>query len=163
MGCVLCEHCTAACCRYVAVPIDAPTTARDFNDMRWYVLHENIAVFIEEGEWFIQFHTPCQEIEPDGRCGIYETRPTICREYTTKECDYHVGDPESAPSYFDNPEDLAVFAREFLRKRRARSNGRASRSKTPKRTSGKSPRRIPRGVRSGGAGLVQLSLSSARK
>jgi len=30
MGSILCEHCVAACCRYLALPIDKPTTKRDF-------------------------------------------------------------------------------------------------------------------------------------
>ena len=62
MGRVLCEHCTAACCRYIAVPIDTPKNKRDFDDMRWYVIHENIAVFVEDGDWYIQIHNPCRNI-----------------------------------------------------------------------------------------------------
>lgn len=162
MGSILCEHCTAACCRYVAVPIEEPTTARDFNDMRWYVLHDDIAVFVEEGEWYIQFHTPCQHIAADGRCGIYETRPTICREYTTKECDYHIGDDTTDPTYFDNPDDLAAFARDYLRKRRERSNGKLKRRGAKKRSASRGRRRIPRGVRAGASGLLQLGISAAR-
>ena len=42
MGSVLCEHCTGVCCRYVALPIEKPTNRRDFDDLRWYVMHEGI-------------------------------------------------------------------------------------------------------------------------
>ena len=33
-------------------------------------------------------HTQCQHLEENNRCGIYETRPDICREYSTKNCEY---------------------------------------------------------------------------
>ena len=88
----LCEHCTAACCRYVALPIETPETKSEFDDVRWYLIHEAVTVFVEDGEWYISFHTPCRHIMPDSRCGIYETRPGICRRYTTDNCDYHSGD-----------------------------------------------------------------------
>ena len=144
VGKVLCEHCTAACCRYVALPIDTPENARDFDDMRWYVMHENIAVFVEEGDWFIQIHNPCRNVQADGRCRIYATRPAICREYTPAECDYHIGDEPRGP-YFDNPEELMAFAREFLRRRESGPNGRAGRkSARPK------ARRTPQAVTGNG-------------
>ena len=89
MGSVLCEHCTAACCRYLALPLDPPTCARDYDDMRWYLLHQGVSIFVEEGDWYVQFQTVCRELAPDNRCGIYETRPAICREYKAKNCDYN--------------------------------------------------------------------------
>ncbi len=88
MGSVLCEHCAAACCRYLALPLDKPTNRRDYDDIRWYLLHENISVFVEDGDWFVQFPTRCKHIGPDNRCTLYETRPEICREYDFGQCDY---------------------------------------------------------------------------
>ena len=32
---VLCDHCTAKCCRYYAFPIDEPRTWKDFDYIRW--------------------------------------------------------------------------------------------------------------------------------
>ena len=91
MGSILCEHCTAACCRYVAVPLDKPKTARDFDDIRWYLMHQGVIVFVEDGDWYIQFQTRCKNLGADNRCGVYETRPAICREYEPGECDYAGG------------------------------------------------------------------------
>lgn len=88
MGSILCEQCPAACCRYLALPIDKPKTLRDFDDLRWYVMHEGIAIFVEEGDWYIQIQTKCKHLGDDNRCTIYETRPRICREYEPGECDY---------------------------------------------------------------------------
>ena len=88
MGSILCEHCTAACCRYLAIPLDKPTRGRDYDDIRWYLMHAGVSVFVEDGEWFVQFQTTCKNLGADNRCNVYETRPEICREYEPGECDY---------------------------------------------------------------------------
>lgn len=90
--------------------------------MRWYLLHGDVLIFVEEGEWYIQFNTRCRHLGPDNRCGIYATRPKICREYSTKGCDYHPDEYEY-DYLFTEPEQLEAFAREYLRRRRARSAG----------------------------------------
>lgn len=91
MGSILCEHCTAACCRYLAIPIDKPRTRKDYDDIRWYLLHERVAIFVEEGAWYIQFQTTCKHLGANNLCMIYETRPQICRDYEPGECDYAGG------------------------------------------------------------------------
>jgi len=91
MGSIHCEHCAGACCRYVAIPLDKPTSARDYDDMRWYLMHEAISVFVEEGDWYIQFQTRCKQLGGENRCMKYDTRPHICREYKAGECDYSGG------------------------------------------------------------------------
>jgi Fe-S-cluster containining protein len=83
----LCTKCTAMCCRYVALPIENPKTRSDYDDIRWYLAHENVTVFVEKGDWYINFNSACRHIDRDHRCGIYENRPKICRKYTTNKCD----------------------------------------------------------------------------
>ncbi|MBP7745271.1 MAG: YkgJ family cysteine cluster protein [Phycisphaerae bacterium] len=92
MAGILCEHCTAACCRYIALPIDTPEDEADFDDIRWFLIHERVSVFVEDGDWYISLESPCRHLQPDHRCGIYETRPKICRSYSADDCDYHSGD-----------------------------------------------------------------------
>ncbi len=89
MGSNLCEHCAAACCRYLAIEIDKPTAARDHDDIRWYIMHEDISVFVEEGDWYIQIQTKCKKLGADNLCTIYTTRPDICRDYEAGDCDYN--------------------------------------------------------------------------
>jgi Fe-S-cluster containining protein len=115
MSANLCEYCTAVCCRYVALPIETPEDKSDFDDIRWYLIHENISVFIEDDEWFINFHSPCRHLLPDHRCGIYETRPNICRKYTTENCDYHSGD-YGWQEHFTAPEHLDAYVKSRSRK-----------------------------------------------
>jgi Fe-S-cluster containining protein len=107
---ILCEHCTAACCRYIALPIETPTERSDFDDIRWYLLHENISVFVEDGEWYISILTNCRHVQADGRCSIYAKRPRICRKYTTETCDYHSGD-YGWEAHFTCPEHLDEYVR----------------------------------------------------
>jgi len=116
MGSILCEHCTGACCRYIALPIEEPTDRRDFDDMRWYVMHKGISVFVEDGDWYIQISADCENLQADNLCGIYETRPAICREYDYGECDYSGGD-----YHYDvilrTPQDVQEYAVEQIGKR----------------------------------------------
>jgi Fe-S-cluster containining protein len=84
----LCEHCTAKCCRYIAVPYETPESAKDMEYIRWVVLHDKATFFKDDDDWYLLVHTECDKLQDDGRCGIYERRPQICRDYTTKDCEY---------------------------------------------------------------------------
>lgn len=77
----LCMECGARCCRNVAIEIEAPTTKEYREYIRWYLAHENISVFKEEGSWYVEFHTDCSMRMPDNSCRIYDKRPSMCREY----------------------------------------------------------------------------------
>ena len=91
---VTCDPCPALCCRYVATAIDEPTCKRDYDHIRWYLLHENVHVFRDhDGDWYIEFETNCSELDERGRCGIYEQRPHICsRHGNGSSCEYHSDD-----------------------------------------------------------------------
>ena len=108
MGSVLCEHCTAACCRYVGIPLDKPTTAGDYGDIQWYLMHEDISVFVEEGDWYIQFQTRCKNLGVDNQCTIYASRPRICREYEPSGCDY-VGGTYGYDHYFTHSKQIQAY------------------------------------------------------
>lgn len=111
-GEVLCEYCTAKCCRYFALPIDEPEVKKDFDFIRWYLLHDRASVFTEDGTWYLLVHTACKHLQDDHRCGIYETRPQICREYTTDNCEYEDG--FTYEHYFETPEQVHEYAEAVL-------------------------------------------------
>lgn len=104
----LCEHCTAKCCHYFALPIDTPEESQDFDFIRWYLLHDRASVFVDDGTWYLLVHTTCKHLQPDYRCGIYETRPQICRDYSTDNCEYE--DDSTYDQYFESPEQIYEFA-----------------------------------------------------
>ena len=113
MGSIHCEHCTGHCCNYLALPLDEPTTMRDFDDLRWYVMHQGVTIFVEDGDWYIQFATTCNNLGLDKRCTIYETRPKICREYQAGECDYAGGD-YGYDQLFTHVDQIERFAKKKL-------------------------------------------------
>ena len=121
----LCDYCTAKCCKYFALPIDVPTTRRDFDYIRWYLLHDQATVFTEEGDWYLMVHTTCKHLQSDNRCGIYDDRPRICRQYSTDECEYE--DDWTYERYFETSEQVAEYAEAVLPKR----SGQSMRSSQP--------------------------------
>jgi Fe-S-cluster containining protein len=121
----LCEYCTAKCCHYFALPIDTPEDWRDFDYLRWYLLHARATVFIDEGDWYLMVHTTCKHLRDDHRCGIYETRPQICREYSTDNCEYE--DDWTYERYFETPEQVYEYAEAVLSPQPAQGQGFRSR------------------------------------
>lgn len=117
-GDCLCNHCTAKCCKYFALPIDTPTEHKDFDYLRWYLLHEAATVFIEGESWYLLVHTRCKHLQADNRCGIYETRPQICRDYSTEGCEYE--DDYVYDRYFETPEQVEEYIEAVLPPKRGR-------------------------------------------
>ncbi len=74
-----CDACSAECCKYVATGIDTPADKHDYDNIRWYLMHENINVFIDhDDDWYIEFKTPCTHLGDDNKCEVYNKRPLIC-------------------------------------------------------------------------------------
>ena len=107
-GEVLCDYCTAKCCRYFALPIETPEDFEDFEYLRWYLLHGYASVFTEEDTWYLLVHTPCKHLGENNLCGIYETRPRICRDYSTRECEYE--DMWTYDRYFETAEQVEEYS-----------------------------------------------------
>jgi Fe-S-cluster containining protein len=104
-GRITCEGCSH-CCHYVAIEIDKPTSKRDYDNIIWYLLHDGVSVYVDhDGRWYVQFDTTCRALTSDGRCGVYEGRPQICREYSLEECVRHNPEPPER-HLFRMPEDL---------------------------------------------------------
>jgi len=144
-----CGRCPALCCNYVSTEIDAPTTRRDFDTMRWYLMHPGTRVYCEDatGSWFVQFMSRCKFLQPDNRCGIYETRPQICRDLDASLCEFALG---AGDRYlFTNVEEFELWTAERDRQSALRRARRAAAAGTrTARGNGTKPRRSARsGVR----------------
>jgi len=110
-----CEGCDAMCCKYVAMEIDCPEDADDFENIKWYVCHKNVNVFVEtDNTWNIEFITPCEHLDEEGWCGIYEKRPQICRDYNQEECLFHNDYDEKYR--FEHIEDVEKYIKEVFNK-----------------------------------------------
>ncbi len=108
----LCEYCSGKCCRYFALPIDAPTNYEEFDYVRWYLLHDRATIFVENGNWFLMVQTICKALDENNLCKIYEKRPQICREYATEKCEYE--DLFVFEKYFETPEQIEEYAEAVL-------------------------------------------------
>jgi len=96
----VCVQCGARCCRYIATEIDTPTCKKDYDHIRWYLMHGNIHVFVDhEGDWCLEVESSCEHLAPDGSCTNYSNRPKICRQYGAdhQTCEYLA---EDAPYEF---------------------------------------------------------------
>lgn len=81
--CVKCH----GCCMYVTVPLDTPRSKSAKDIFRWYLLHQNVEIYIDhDRQWQILFKTPCNQLLANGMCAIYETRPQICKDYKADAC-----------------------------------------------------------------------------
>lgn len=81
-----CTDCNAKCCKYVTVEIDTPTCKRDYDTIRWYLIHQNIRVLLDNyNTWHVEFLTPCNYLTSDNTCRIYTNRPKLCRDYPDDE------------------------------------------------------------------------------
>ncbi len=108
----LCMHCTAKCCQYFALPLEEPTELEDYEHMRWFLLHDRASIFTDDEDWYLMVHTTCKKLRPDNMCGIYETRPQICRKYSTTECEYE--DDWCYERYFETAEQVAEYTEAVL-------------------------------------------------
>lgn len=86
-----CAEC-GLCCTYLAIEIDGPTTVKRATELLWYLYHEDVSLYVNDDEWMVQFETRCRYLTEDRRCGIYATRPHICREFSEQECEINTGD-----------------------------------------------------------------------
>ena len=106
-----CTEC-GACCAYVAVEIDNPSSFDDYDHIHWYLTHRGVSVYIDwEGDWFIEFETVCEHLAESRTCGIYEDRPGICSEFSWDECEKTTSEP--AWKYrFTKPDELLAFMKQ---------------------------------------------------
>lgn len=105
-----CGDCDA-CCKYVSVEIDKPVTKTEVEDVKFYLYHKGVSVYIdEENDWYILFESKCDKLNSNGACTIYEDRPPICRNYERDSChedDVH----ESHKVLFRDVNDLMRYLR----------------------------------------------------
>ncbi len=60
----------------------------DFDQLLWQISHHNTQVYKDEDGWFLLVNNRCMHLQTDGRCGIYERRPQVCREHSNDDCEF---------------------------------------------------------------------------
>ena len=123
-----CGVCRGQCCRYFGLPIETPETPGDFDDVRWYLLHVGTEVYVEDADWYVNIKNKCKHLQPDSSCGIYSSRPRICRKYSMNECEA-TSDEYAHEHHFYNAEQLEAYAHGYLRAKRRQAQLKAARRK----------------------------------
>jgi Fe-S-cluster containining protein len=111
-----CRDCDKACCKYFTVPLDEPEDDADLDAMVWYLLHEGVSIFIDdEGDWYVNVAARCRQLGADGLCGMYRSRPQICRDHTDEVCEKNDKEYDFKEHFF-TVRQLKAYARKHLGK-----------------------------------------------
>lgn len=99
--------------------IDTPTCKRDYDNIRWYLLHKDVHVFMDHEEtWYLEFESPCEALdEQTHRCAKYTHRPKICREHGNEdaaECEFHSENEPHAERFSTATEFEAYLAQKGI-------------------------------------------------
>ena len=112
-----CDLCTnSKCCTYITQQIDKPRSKYDFEILLWQVSHDGVGAYKDEDGWFVIFEARCQHLLTDGRCNIYEIRPTICRSHSNDYCEYDAPAEEGFDLYFPDYDTLLKFCKKKFKR-----------------------------------------------
>ena len=107
-----CSFCARSiCCTYITHSLDTPRSKEDFQQLLWQVSHNHVKIYKDDDGWTLLVDGHCQHLQIDGGCGIYETRPEICREHTNDYCEFDAPSEEGFDLYFQNYEDLLKYCK----------------------------------------------------
>ena len=112
-----CDFCTnSLCCHYVTQEIDTPRSKYDYEHLLWQVSHPGVSAYKDSDGWTLMFATTCTHLREDGRCGIYEARPQICRDHSNDFCEYDQPAEEGFDLHFPDYESLLVYCRKRFKR-----------------------------------------------
>ena len=112
-----CSFCTGSiCCTYVTQHIDTPRSKVDFQHLLWQVSHDHVKAYKDEDGWTLLIEAKCQHLQIDGACGIYATRPQICRDHSNEYCEFDVPSEDGFDLYFQNYEELLAYCKKRFKR-----------------------------------------------
>ncbi len=93
----------------MSVGIDPPSTVGRVSTAIWLLYHRTVSIYqSHEGDWFLLLPTECENLRPDGLCGVYENRPLICRDYDVDGCE-GTSDESAEKLRFDTAKELVTW------------------------------------------------------
>ncbi len=112
-----CGFCTnSQCCTYVTQELDTPRSKYEFEHLLWQVSHEHISVYKDDEGWYLLVDGKCTHLLPDGRCGIYEVRPQICRDHTNDYCEFDSPAEDGFDLFFADYDSLLKYCKKRFKK-----------------------------------------------
>lgn len=112
--CSLCHN--SKCCTYITQQIETPRSKHDFDVLLWQLSHRDVQAYKDEDGWFLLINTPCLHLLEGGGCGIYDTRPQICRDHSNDYCEYDSPAEEGFELFFDGYDSLLEYCRKRYKK-----------------------------------------------
>ncbi|KPK11228.1 MAG: hypothetical protein AMJ68_06410 [Acidithiobacillales bacterium SG8_45] len=108
-----CGYCTnTTCCTYITQELDTPRSMEDFDTLLWQISHKDVQAYKDDGDWYLLVNNRCRHILGDGRCGIYDVRPQICREHSNEDCEFNTpASDDDFDLYFPDYESLDKYCR----------------------------------------------------
>lgn len=88
---------------------------RDFDHLLWQVSHRSVHLFKDAEGWFLRIMSDCEHLQTNGHCGIYATRPLVCREHSSDYCELDDSIESSCELYFENHAQLDAYCRKRFR------------------------------------------------
>jgi len=129
-----CSFCKGSmCCTYITQEIDTPRKKRDYNHLLWQVSHEHVSIFKDEGGWHLLIEGKCTHLQPNGRCGIYESRPQTCRAHSNDYCEFDAPLTDGFELYFPTYDSLLTYCKKEFKN----WDGKKSSNKKKKKKSAK--------------------------
>ena len=108
-----CSRChNSKCCTYTTEALGDIGSKEDFDHLLWQVSHEGVEVYRSEGDWYLLIDGKCEHLLPDRRCGIYDKRPQVCRDYDVGWCEFDESATEGFELYFRNYKELLTYCME---------------------------------------------------
>lgn len=87
-----------------------------FDFLLWQLSHRDVQLYKDEDGWFLLVNNPCLHLLSDGRCGIYEVRPKICRDHTNDYCEYDAPAEDGFELFFDGYQALDDYCRKKFKR-----------------------------------------------
>ena len=113
-----CRKCESKCCRYFGLQIDTPRRKEDFENIRWFLAHKGVTVFVESKKWYLELDSRCRYLTKANRCRIYDKRPLICREHSSTTCENALDKKFDHEHIFRNLPDFDKYlSKRFNRKK----------------------------------------------
>ena len=112
-----CSRCLKSiCCTYTTEALGTPRSKADFDHLLWQISHENIRIYKDDEGWYLLVESTCLHLQKDGRCGIYEDRPHVCRQHTNDYCEFDQPAEEGFELYFDSYPALLAYCRKRFKR-----------------------------------------------
>ncbi len=107
-----CSFCPGTiCCTYFTEQVDTPRSKKDFDHLLWQLSHANTQLYKDEEGWFLLVNNKCTHLQSNGQCGIYETRPQVCRDYSNDFCESDEPATKHFELFFDGYDALVKYCK----------------------------------------------------